>query len=78
MPETSSDPVNSTSGSEDMVLPEDGIDLKEHLANLEYLLIKQAIDDAEGVVAHAANKLKMRRTTLVEKMRKYGIQRDTE
>jgi len=30
------------------------------------------------VVAHAANKLKMRRTTLVEKMRKYGIQRDTE
>jgi len=64
--------------SDEMVLPEDGIDLKEHLANLEYLLIKQAIDDAEGVVAHAANKLKMRRTTLVEKMRKYGIQRDTE
>ncbi|MAX52886.1 MAG: sigma-54-dependent Fis family transcriptional regulator [Methylophaga sp.] len=78
VPETSSDPVNSSSGPEDMVLPEDGIDLKEHLANLEYLLIKQAIDDAEGVVAHAANKLKMRRTTLVEKMRKYGIQRDTE
>jgi len=57
-------------------LPEEGLDLKEHLANLEYLLIKQALDDAAGVVAHAANKLKMRRTTLVEKMRKYGIQRD--
>lgn len=57
-------------------LPEEGLDLKEHLANLEYLLIKQALDDAEGVVAHAAEKLKMRRTTLVEKMRKYGIQRD--
>ena len=56
-------------------LPEDGLDLKEHLANLEYLLIKQALDDSAGVVAHAANKLKMRRTTLVEKMRKYGIQR---
>ncbi|NOQ94573.1 MAG: AAA domain-containing protein [Methylophaga sp.] len=57
-------------------LPEDGLDLKEHLANLEYLLIKQALDESSGVVAHAANKLKMRRTTLVEKMRKYGIQRD--
>jgi sigma-54 specific flagellar transcriptional regulator A len=57
-------------------LPEEGLDLKEHLANLEYLLIKQAIDDADGVVAHAAEKLKMRRTTLVEKMRKYDIQRD--
>jgi len=59
-------------------LPEDGLDLKEHLANLEYLLIKQALDESGGVVAHAANKLKMRRTTLVEKMRKYGIQRDTD
>lgn len=57
-------------------LPEDGLDLKEHLANLEYLLIKQALDEAEGVVAHAAKRLKMRRTTLVEKMRKYGIERE--
>jgi sigma-54 dependent transcriptional regulator, flagellar regulatory protein len=59
-------------------LPEEGLDLKEHLANLEYLLIKQALDEASGIVAHAANKLKMRRTTLVEKMRKYGIQREAE
>ena len=59
-------------------LPEEGLDLKEHLANLEYLLIKQALDDSAGVVAHAATKLKMRRTTLVEKMRKYGIQRDSD
>ncbi len=59
-------------------LPEEGLDLKEHLANLEYVLIKQALEDAEGVVAHAAGKLKMRRTTLVEKMRKYNIQRDSD
>jgi len=59
-------------------LPEEGLDLKEHLANLEYLLIKQALDEAAGVVAHAANRLKMRRTTLVEKMRKYGIHRDDD
>ncbi|MCL5975159.1 MAG: sigma-54 dependent transcriptional regulator, partial [Gammaproteobacteria bacterium] len=59
-------------------IPENGLDLREHLANLEYLLIKQALDEASGVVAHAASRLKMRRTTLVEKIRKYGIQRDIE
>ncbi|KKN28417.1 hypothetical protein LCGC14_0854510 [marine sediment metagenome] len=69
---------NESLSTQTISLPEDGIDLKEHLANLEYLLIKQAIDEAEGVVAHAATKLKMRRTTLVEKMRKYGIQRESE
>jgi sigma-54 specific flagellar transcriptional regulator A len=69
--------ATSTTVSTDS-LPEDGLDLKEHLANLEYLLIKQALDESNGVVAHAANRLKMRRTTLVEKMRKYGIQRESE
>jgi len=59
-------------------LPQDGIDLKEHLSNLEYNLIKQALDDADGVVAHAANRLRLRRTTLVEKLRKYGLQRPDE
>jgi sigma-54 specific flagellar transcriptional regulator A len=56
-------------------LPREGIDLKEHLADLEYKLIKQALDDADGVVAHAANRLKLRRTTLVEKLRKFDLQR---
>ncbi|HEY4732582.1 MAG TPA: sigma-54 dependent transcriptional regulator, partial [Gammaproteobacteria bacterium] len=59
-------------------LPRDGIDLKEHLTNLEYNLIKQALDDAGGVVAHAANRLRLRRTTLVEKLRKFGLQRSSE
>ncbi|MDX9741490.1 MAG: sigma-54 dependent transcriptional regulator [Gammaproteobacteria bacterium] len=56
-------------------LPRDGIDLKQHLTELECNLIKQALDDAEGIVAHAANRLGLRRTTLVEKLRKYGLQR---
>ena len=59
-------------------LPREGLDLKEHINNLEYNLIKQALDDAGGIVAHAANRLKLRRTTLVEKMRKYGLQRSDE
>ena len=56
-------------------LPRDGLDLKEHLSNLEVGFIKQALDDANGVVAQAAKRLGMRRTTLVEKLRKYGLQR---
>ena len=56
-------------------LPEKGIDLKEHLLHLESNLIQQALDESNGVVAHAARRLNMRRTTLVEKMRKYGLQR---
>lgn len=56
-------------------LPSEGLDLKEHLSQLEYDLIQQALDEAGGVVAHAAKLLHMGRTTLVEKMKKYDIQR---
>ena len=56
-------------------LPNDGLDLKEHLSQLEVTLIRQALDQASGVVAHAAQILRMRRTTLVEKLRKYGLAR---
>jgi sigma-54 dependent transcriptional regulator, flagellar regulatory protein len=56
-------------------LPENGIDLKEYLNELEMGLIRRALDEAGGVVAHAAKLLGMRRTTLVEKIRKFGIAR---
>ncbi|MCB1858269.1 MAG: sigma-54-dependent Fis family transcriptional regulator [Gammaproteobacteria bacterium] len=59
-------------------LPHEGLDLKVHLSNLEMDLIRQALDESDGVVAHAAKRLKMRRTTLVEKLRKYGLQRGHE
>lgn len=58
------------------LLPVNGIDLKEYLTNLERSLIQQALDDSVGVVARAAEKLQIRRTTLVEKMRKYDLQRN--
>ena len=56
-------------------LPSEGLDLKEHMNKLESMLIIQALDDAGGIVAHAARRLRMGRTTLVEKMRKLGIRR---
>ncbi len=54
-------------------LPEEGINLKEYLAEMEIDLINQALQAQDGVVARAAEMLGMRRTTLVEKMRKYGL-----
>ncbi|WP_425502367.1 sigma-54 dependent transcriptional regulator [Simiduia aestuariiviva] len=60
---------------ESPLLPAHGIDLKEYLTNLECSLIQQALDDTGGVVARAADRLAIRRTTLVEKMRKYGLSR---
>ena len=38
-------------------------------------LIRQALTECHGVVAHAAKRLNMRRTTLVEKLRKYELPR---
>ena len=54
-------------------IPDDGFDLKNYLVEVEKLYINQALDDCEWVVARAAKKLGMRRTTLVEKMRKHEI-----
>ncbi|WP_426417595.1 sigma-54-dependent transcriptional regulator [Aestuariirhabdus sp. LZHN29] len=57
------------------LLPVNGLDLKQYLTDLECSLIRQALDDSNHVVARAAERLHIRRTTLVEKMRKYGLQR---
>lgn len=66
-----------TSDDLDPRLPRNGLNLKAHLSSLEINYIKQALSDSRGVVAHAAKRLGMRRTTLVEKLRKYGLQRNS-
>lgn len=71
--------INGLPGiSSSALLPVEGLDLKDYLGNLEQGLIQQALDDAGGVVARAAERLRIRRTTLVEKMRKYGMSRRDE
>jgi sigma-54 specific flagellar transcriptional regulator A len=54
-------------------LPPGGMDLKLYLDDLERGLILKALEAANGTVAHAARLLGLRRTTLVEKLRKFGI-----
>lgn len=55
-----------------------GIDLPEFLSQQEASLLQLALDQAGGVVAQAARLLNLRRTTLVEKLRKYDIRRSEE
>ena len=55
-------------------LPDEGLDLRGHIARIESDLIHAALARSDGVVARAADLLGLRRTTLVEKMRKYGIE----
>jgi sigma-54 specific flagellar transcriptional regulator A len=50
-----------------------GIDLKDHLSTIEIGLIRKALVEADGTVAEAARLLRIRRTTLVEKLRKYRL-----
>jgi sigma-54 specific flagellar transcriptional regulator A len=57
-------------------LPVEGLNLKEYISDLEVSLITQALGQQDWVVARAAEVLGMRRTTLVEKMRKYNISKD--
>ena len=70
------EPANGTQGKTVDVLPSDGLNLKDYLAELEVALIIQALDKNDWVVARSAELLGMRRTTLVEKMRKYNLQKD--
>jgi sigma-54 specific flagellar transcriptional regulator A len=72
-------PVNEIDSAEQddvSILPADGLNLKEHLAELEISLINQSLIKHDYVVARAAETLGMRRTTLVEKMRKYDLQKN--
>jgi sigma-54 specific flagellar transcriptional regulator A len=54
-------------------LPSSGFDLKDHLSSIEIGLIRKALEEADGTVAGAARLLNIRRTTLVEKLRKYRL-----
>jgi sigma-54 specific flagellar transcriptional regulator A len=54
-------------------LPEEGLDLRAHLLEIERKLVTQALARSGGVVAHAARLLGLRRTTLVEKLRKLDM-----
>ncbi|NDD74682.1 MAG: sigma-54-dependent Fis family transcriptional regulator [Gammaproteobacteria bacterium] len=69
--EARSDTEDSTNPIDE--LPQDGLDLRAHLCAIESRLIHEALQRSGGTVAHAARLLGLRRTTLVEKLRRNGV-----
>ena len=65
--------VAAGAAAPEVQLPPEGLDLRAYLTAIERRLIEQALTQASGTVAHAARLLNLRRTTLVEKLRKLGI-----
>jgi len=51
----------------------DGCDLKQHLVAVETQLIDKALQETHGNVSKAAKVLNVRRTTLIEKIKKLGL-----
>ena len=56
----------------------DSIDLRRHLRDIEVVLIEAALAKSDGMVSQAAESLKLRRTTLIEKMKKLMIERPAQ
>ena len=52
---------------------EDRPSLKASLSSLEESLIRKALDEAQGNVSRCAKLLKVQRTTLIERLKKYQL-----
>lgn len=52
-----------------------GINLKNYISNVEKDLIQQAVNFTDGNVSKASKLLNIQRTTLIEKIKKYQLQR---
>jgi sigma-54 specific flagellar transcriptional regulator A len=53
--------------------PEDGVHLKDHMAEIERNLILKALEESNGNVSQSARLLNLQRTTLIEKINKYKL-----
>ena len=57
----------------EILFPQKGIDLKNAVKKFERNLILQALDQADGIISNAAEILHVKRTTLVEKIKREKI-----
>lgn len=53
------------------------LDMRVYIRDIEIALIESALEIKNGCVSKAANTLRLRRTTLIEKMKKYGVERNS-
>ena len=63
--------INLAQGGD--AFPSEGVMLKQHLLEMEKRLIQQALNKAAGNVSQTARLLNLQRTTLIEKINKYGL-----
>ena len=71
-----SDLIMLAQGMED--LPEEGLPLRQRLAEIERSYIEQALQRTEGNVSRTAKLLQVQRTTLIEKINKYDLRSETK
>lgn len=64
--------------SEDVEIPESGLDLNQIVSDFENKLIMKALEKTGWNRNKAAHLLKLNRTTLVEKIKKKGLKEDSE
>src|SRR5207245_11702327 len=64
--------ARASSGAPPAALPSEGVDLYAVLGELEDRLIREALERSGGNRNQAAQSLGLKRTTLVEKLRKMG------
>jgi len=57
-----------------LTVPDEGLDLTETIARIEQAYIRQAMEKSHNIKARAAALLKINRTTLVEKIKRYDMQ----
>jgi len=76
-PQATARAISNDQSPEDVLAACNGMPVKEYLESIEIALIDAALKQAGGIVAHAAETLQIRRTTLSEKMKRYGIELDS-
>ena len=67
--ETDSLPIPKPEQYKDWFLYFDKMDLRRHLSEIEIVMIEAALEKTDGMVSQASDALKLRRTTLIEKMK---------
>jgi sigma-54 specific flagellar transcriptional regulator A len=55
------------------ILPPEGLSLKHRMAEIEREFISQALSRTKGNVSQTARLLNVQRTTLIEKIQKFGL-----
>ena len=58
------------SPSSEIAFPDEGVDFEHYVSNVELTLIKQSLERTQGNKRQAAKLLNLKRTTLIEKLKR--------